>query len=198
MKVAICICTYRRPDGLRKLLEHINTLETTHTLSIAVADNDEVQQAGVKLIDQMRSELRWPVTAQAVPEQGISFSRNTAARLGLAADPELVAFIDDDEWPEPRWLDELVRVQQVTGADAVGGPTKPAFPEGVTESIRDNEYYGADMKLEDGSECQLEAAGNFLIRAATLRAAGPLFFHPDFARSGGEDLAFFMRLQQTG
>ena len=32
-----------------------------------------------------------------------------------------------------------------------------------------------------------EGAGNFMIRAETLRRLGPDFFHPDFAHSGGEE-----------
>jgi len=198
LKVAICICTFRRPDGLRKLLQHLGKLDAGPEVTIVVADNDDEQQEGIQLIDQMRPTLRWPIISAAVTEQGISYSRNTAAGLALETDPDLVAFIDDDEWPEPHWLNELIRVQQITGADAVGGPTNPAFPDGVNAETRSNDYYGADMKLPDASFCQLEAAGNFLIKAETLRNAGPLFFHPDFARSGGEDLAFFMRLQQSG
>jgi len=61
-----------------------------------------------------------------------------------------------------------------------------------------NPYFGADMGLADGVSCQLQAAGNFLIRADTLSTTTPQCFHPDFAHSGGEDLAFFTQLNQKG
>ena len=39
-KVVLCICTYRRPDGLRKLLEALPALENAPNLEVVVADND--------------------------------------------------------------------------------------------------------------------------------------------------------------
>lgn len=196
MKIAVCICTYRRPRGLANLLTHLQTLDTSDDIFIVVADNDFDRKEGLKTAESFIPDSRWPIYAEAVKDQGISFSRNTASRLALAHNPDLVAFIDDDEWPEPHWLAELVRIQSAHNADAVGGPTRPAFSDEVMQQTRDNPYFGADLDLPDGSPCQLEAAGNFLIKASTLREAGPLFFHPDFALSGGEDLAFFTLLQQ--
>lgn len=197
MKIAICICTYRRPEGLTHLLTKLQSLETTDDVTIVIADNDHDRQEGIQVAEKHRSHCRWPIVTEAVTEQGISHSRNTASRLALEIAPDLIAFIDDDEWPEPHWLSELVRVQALHNADAVGGPTRPVFSDDVDEKIRNNPYYGADLRLPDGSPCQLEAAGNFIIKASALRNAGPLYFHPDFALSGGEDLAFFTQLQQT-
>jgi len=80
----------------------------------------------------------------------------------------------------------------------VGGPTGSVFSENTPEELLQNPYFGADMNLADGASCQLQAAGNFLIRATTLATRTPQVFHPDFAHSGGEDLAFFTQLAQKG
>lgn len=197
MKVAICICTYRRPAGLKNLLDHLAQLETEANVVICVADNDSAGE-GLEVCNTLDADYRWPVFSTGVDQQGISYSRNAAASLALEQAPELVAFLDDDEWPEANWLTELVRVQSANDADAVGGPTLSVFPENTPEDTQQNAYYGADLNLPDGSACQLEAAGNFLIKADTLRSMSPEFFHPDFALSGGEDLAFFMKLKEAG
>lgn len=197
MKVALCICTFRRPEGLTNALEHVARLDFDGDLTVVVADNDSAGE-GLTVCQDIQSDYRWPLQMTAVSESGISYSRNAAATLALAEDPAFVAFLDDDEWPEPCWLKELLRVQAEQDADAVGGPTQSVFPEGTPENVRSNQYYGADLGVKDGSACQLEAAGNFLIRADSLRALGPQFFHPDFAQSGGEDLAFFMNLESQG
>ena len=197
MTIAVCICTFRRPDGLRNALEHVAKLDFDGELHVVVADNDAAGE-GLDVVEQLRDEYRWPLLSTAVSDSGISYSRNAAANLALTKSPEFIAFLDDDEWPNPDWLQELLRIQHEQDADAVGGPTLSVFPEGTPDTIRNNPYYGADLGMADGSACQLEAAGNFLIRTDKLRALGPEFFHPDFAKSGGEDLAFFMKLKNSG
>ena len=195
MKIAICICTFRRPEGLRNALEHVAKLSFDGELTVVVADNDAAGE-GLGVCKQLAADFRWPILSTAVSDSGISYSRNAAATLALTVNPDFVAFLDDDEWPEPEWLTELLRVQEQQDADAVGGPTLSVFPENTPESAKQNKYFGADLGLPDGSACQLEAAGNFLIKTSALKQLGPEFFHPAFAQSGGEDLAFFMSLKK--
>ena len=47
-------------------------------------------------------------------------ARNAA--LDNRRNADYVCFIDDDEVPDPRWLDELIRVQAEYDADVVTGP----------------------------------------------------------------------------
>lgn len=198
MNVALCICTFRRPEGLANLLDHLTRLDWSDELSIFVADNDSLDQQGHSLVQSLRADYRWPVSSSVVDRQGISFCRNHVVAMALKSAPDLVAFLDDDEWPTEQWLKELVRVQQATDAGAVGGPTLPEFPQGVSDYYRSNPYYGADERLPDGSECVLNAAGNFLIKASILSEMSPEVFSPEFALTGGEDLAFFYVIQQRG
>ena len=196
-RVAICICTYKRPDGLAKLLDQITRLTPATPDAVVVIDNHKGGEGAAvcsQLADSYPFELHYAIEA----EPGISYARNSAVSLALQQQPELIAFLDDDEWPEPNWLAELMRVQAATDADAVGGPTLSVFPPNSPESLTSNPYYGADMSIEDGSECQLQAAGNFIIKASTVSSMGPAFFRTEFAHSGGEDLAFFTTLAQKG
>ena len=143
MKVAICICTYRRPDGLSKLLDALQLLEFDGEVTVAVADNDAALE-GMAVCKALPETYRWPVHTTTVEKQGISHSRNAAANLALQSDPDFIAFLDDDEWPDPQWLKELVRVQQDKDADAVGGPTLSVFPEGTDESYKTNPSYNTE------------------------------------------------------
>ena len=74
----------------------------------------------------------------------------------------------------------------------------PVFPLDTDPSLLSNPYYGADLKLPDGCACELQAGGNFLIKASVLQQYSPTFFHEDFAHSGSEDLAFFTQLARDG
>lgn len=197
MNVVLCICTYRRPESLAKLLEALCSLHLDVNLSIVVSDNDESKQ-GVAVATSLRPDYPFSIHAISELNAGISAARNSATSKALTLNPDLVAFLDDDEWPEPQWLKELMRIQEEKNADLVGGPTQPVFPEGTADHLLNNNYYGADLDLPDGSFCRLEAGGNFLIRASVLEQYAPTFFHPSFAHSGGEDLAFFTLLAQDG
>lgn len=227
MSIVVAICTYRRPDGLRRLLDGLCELELADgsrpALDIVVVDSDAAGQEGLRACKALPANYPFPVHTAVASEPGISPARNAAClkalsvtalsqrqderpaipreeRQSLPEQPEdaLIAFLDDDEWPSRTWLAELLRVQQSTGADAVGGPTRSVFPEGSDPALARIPYYGADMYLPDGAACTLQAGGNFLIRARTLARLGPGFFHSDFAESGSEDLAFFMQLAALG
>lgn len=196
-KIVLCICTYRRPLGLRKLLESLPSLEAASNMEIVVVDNDADLQ-GLAVCQSLGNNYPYPVHALSQLEPGISSARNVATTEALRHNPELVAYLDDDEWPEPQWLSELMRIQAGHHADVVGGPTRPQFPDGTARELLDNPYFGADLGLPDGSECQLQAGGNFLIRACVLQTMAPIFFRPEFSHSGGEDLAFFTQLALQG
>lgn len=193
----LCVCTYRRPAGIQNLLEHLCKLENPGDLSVVVVDNDAAG-AGKQVCDSLPASYPFRVHSRIEKRPGIVFARNAALNLALSLDAEFIAFLDDDEWPSPQWLSELRRVQKQTNADAVGGPTQTVFPDNTRDVVKQNPYYGADLNLPEGAECKLEAAGNFLLRAATARQFAPEFFHQDFANSCGEDLAFFTQLEQSG
>lgn len=197
MNTVLCVCTYRRPEGLRKLLESLTTLSGTDDMQIVVVDN-HADGEGAAVCQQLPSDYPFKVHALVEPQAGISPARNKVVNTALTLNPTFLAFLDDDERPSTDWLSELLRVQSRTGADVVGGPTLSEFPPNVDEAVKQNPYFGADLNIADMAACQLQAAGNFLIKAEVIAPMGPTFFHPAFAQSGGEDLAFFTQLAKNG
>jgi len=200
MKVILAVCTFRRPDGLERLLRAVAALDALprgHQLHAVVVDNDAGGE-GLATVHRLDDVLPFPVRAVAALEPGLSAARNRAVKEALRDAPDLIVFLDDDEWPEPGWLNALLAVQARCDSDAVGGPTRSVFPAGASPAQTGNAYYGADMGLPDGAPCVLQAGGNVLVRASALAALGTEPFDPAFARSGGEDLAFFTALARRG
>lgn len=195
--VVLCICTCRRPDGLRRLLEAVDSLDYDDSLTVVVVDNDAGRE-GMRVCGEISETFRWPLTAVHELRAGISYARNHAVRMALDMRPRLIAMLDDDEWPDRQWLREIVGVLDTTGADVVGGPVLPSFPPGAQLGPQLADYYEVDMHVPDGAPCVLFAAGNFLARVDCFRALMPEPFDPEFAESGGEDLVFFSRLEQRG
>jgi len=197
VKTVICICTYKRPDGIQSLLNALTQLQDGSGIEICVVDNDAAGE-GAAVCHSLPADYPFTVHAMVEPQAGISPARNKVVSHALTLNPDYLAFLDDDERPEPQWLSELLRVQSTTGADVVGGPTLSEFPADVPDSVRRNPYFGADLGFADGQSCQLQAAGNFLIKSEVIQTMAPTFFHPAFAHSGGEDLAFFTQLAKNG
>jgi len=197
MKIVLGVCTYRRPVELRKLLDALPLLNGNPDLHVVVADNDDAGE-GRAVCSALPADYPFNVISISVSSSGISAVRNTLTNKALSLNPDIVVFLDDDEWPEPQWLSELLRVQAQYNADLVGGPTRPVFPDSADPELLENPYYGADLNLPDGSVCQLQAGGNFLAKASVLEPYSPAFFLEAFSHSGSEDLAFFSKLAQDG
>ena len=195
VEVIVAIPTFRRPKGLARLLDALAKLETSANVRVLVADNDAEQHLGFDLCQQMRKNYRWPLVSIIAPERGIAQVRNSLVAHALD-DPRIqfVAMLDDDEWPSPRWLDELLRTQRATKADAVEGAIASVF-EGETLTRFDGV---ASHRGASGPVGKLEGAGNILLSRSCLENMTRPWFDPAFALTGGEDKDFFVRLVRAG
>src|SRR3984893_17792103 len=99
--VSVWICTYRRPQLLKRLLQTLEKQEThgLFTFSIVVADNDGRRSAEA-LVSDFAADAAIAVTYCVEPQQNISLARNKAIANAIG---DFIAFIDDDESPAKRW-----------------------------------------------------------------------------------------------
>ena len=95
-------------------------LPTNLPTTVLVIDNDPEASAR-PIVERLAGTLR-PGLVRYVhePKPGIAAARNRALRE--AASSALLVFIDDDEVPSERWLEQLVDLQRSSGAAAVVGP----------------------------------------------------------------------------
>lgn len=199
--VAICICTYRRPAGLRRLLEGLAAQAfpdtPAPTISVVVTDNEGNPESR-DICDGFR-QTGLSLTYNHEPRQGISHARN-ACLDNLPAGTDFVAMIDDDESPDSHWLNHLLLAQSHTAADIVVGPTLPAFEEGVADWIRASGFFAKPENPECYADLQPDppaATCNVLVKAEIFSDAG-MRFDPRLALSGGEDKLLFQDLKLRG
>lgn len=198
MKLAVCICTHRRPQGLRRLLEALEPLAQQQDFEIFVVDN-HLERQGLDTINELqKTAYSVPIHSAQVSSGGISQARNCVLQMAIDANATHAALIDDDEWPSAQWLQQLLAVQEIDDADAVGGPTRAVFETDAAPALQQCIYYGADLKLADNAPCTLQACGNVLLKLQALKQLKPPYFDPSLGLSGGEDLQFFMRLENAG
>jgi len=95
--ISVCICTYKRPHFLKRLLEELACQDTSglFTYSIVVADNDHLQSAKA-VVGDFAAASSIPITYCVEPRQNIALAQNKAIEN---ANGGFVAFIDDDEFP---------------------------------------------------------------------------------------------------
>jgi glycogen synthase len=111
--VSIVINTYNRARSLRQTLESLRQLDYPNFEVVVVngpSDDDT---------DLLLSEYADWVKAGFCEHRNLSESRNIGIRLAAG---DLVAFIDDDAYPDPAWLDVLVEGFDTDEIAAVGGP----------------------------------------------------------------------------
>ena len=196
--VYLCIPTFRRPDGLRKLLTHVERLTYPGAIDVIVVDNDGDGRAGAAAVAQIAPTFRLPLTGIVEPRRGHTYAYNRAFQhaCGASPAPDFIAVLDDDEYPDPNWLTEMIRVADAYDADIVGGPVFPVFDE-PDHWLAKSGFY-APSRNHTGPVSMIYGAGSMLIRRSVLTQYLDEPFHHAFAFTGGSDYDFFWRCRNDG
>ena len=195
--VVIGIPTFRRPDGLRRLLQSLAGLNTRRAPIIVVADNEGADGDGSRVAAETAlADYRFDLRAIPVPARGIANARNALMdeafdRIGA----DLVAMVDDDEIVEPGWLDALVDMAARTGADIVGGEVRPKF-EVIAPPWTDGVWLYRRKVPPPGPTDSLFGTGNILLARSLLDKASGCRFDRNFL--AGEDTEFLFRVRSQG
>lgn len=198
MLVSVCIATYQRPEGLKRLLDGLNELTfnkcETPTIEVIVVDND-VHGSAASVWETARTGFKWVLKYNVEPQRGISYVRNKAV-FCVNENASFIAFIDDDEVPAPSWLDELLYVQKTYNADVVSGPIVSRFLEKDVPNWVIKGKFFEWRRYPTGHPLQVAFTNNVIVRLEIFQKIGA--FDDRFALTGGEDSHFFMRVYRRG
>ncbi|MBZ5723510.1 MAG: glycosyltransferase family 2 protein [Acidobacteriia bacterium] len=192
--ICVCICTYRRPDLLPRLLAELDHQDTRgkFTYSIVVVDNDQSRSAE-NVVSAFARATAVAVRYCVEPRQNIALARNKAVEN---ASGDFIAFIDDDEFPTSRWLLTLFETCTRYDVDGVLGPVKPHFDEEPPTWVLKGRFYdrptyptGSVIAWRQGR------TGNVLLKLPILTGFTQPF-RPEFRT--GEDQDFFRRMIERG
>lgn len=196
-QIDICICSYQRPLFLERLLKKIGELKTdgSFVYSVVIVDNDASESAR-EVVSRASRDASFSIEYNVEPERSISRARNMLVDRSRG---DLIAFIDDDEFPDKNWLLFHYQALLASGADGVLGPVLPHFnqppPKWLPKSgLVDRRRFPTYSRMEDPRYLR---TGNVLLwRRLFIEDGGG--FDPKYGKSGGGDAVFFRQMIQKG
>jgi len=183
-RISVVVCTYNGSRTIRDSLEGLEKVDYPNFETIVVDDGstdhtaDIVGEYDVRLI---RTENR-----------GLSNARNEGL---AAATGEIIAYLDDDAYPDPHWLKYLGATFAATSHAGVGGPNIAPSGGGQIADCVANAPGGPIHVLISDREAEHIPGCNMAFRKTCLEAIGG--FDPQF-RVAGDDVDMCWRLQERG
>lgn len=194
--ISMCICTYRRPEGIRRALTSLIDTDAPAgwNIEFIVVDNDAEHSASevVAAVKASRPSADVHYFVETVP--GVSHARN---RCLNEANGSILTFIDDDEYVDQSWLVNLVLALETYKADAVFGPVIPEFSSTPPEWIElTGMHRRARFPTGSAVEWRNAQTNNVALRRSLLNNGRQ--FSVEFAKTGGEDSQFFAKASAEG
>jgi len=194
LSVAVVIATFNRAGFVRTCLEHL--------------DRQTRPAQRVVVVDASADDRTRTVVSQF---EGVEYRRNdkgrgataTSRALGLEGlDEDVVAFIDDDAFAEPTWLEELMEAYVDDRVMAVGGRAINDQPEEAGEGLGEiglllpNGQLTGWFAADPGRAVEVDhmLGANMSVRLAAVRSLGGIRdFYPGTCLREETDIALRMR-----
>lgn len=197
-KVAVCVITCFRPDGLQRLLEGLVAQKFVKNappdLHLAIVDNDAAGSARL-ICEEFKAKYNLKLEYDIEEQRGIPFARNHCVDM-VKDKVDFIAIIDDDEVPAHDWLDELIAAQREFNADILTGPVKSYFMEQTEEWLFS--FFGSG-NLPNGKNLKNKFG---YVYTSNLYARAELFqhirFEEQFRSNGSDDTHLFMQVYDQG
>lgn len=181
-KVSVVVCSYNGAETLRGTLEGIERLAYPNVEAIVVDDgstDDTAAIARAYAARLIRTENR-----------GLGSARNTGL---YAATGKIVAYIDDDAYPDPHWLHYLAHSYQTSDFVGMGGPNLLPAEDGPVAECVANAPGGPTHVLLSDREAEHIPGCNMSFRREALLAVGG--FDPRY-RAAGDDVDICWRVRE--
>ena len=183
-KISIVVCSYNGAATIRDTLDGIASLDYSSFETIVVNDGSTDSTAEIA--------AQYDVKLINTVNQGLGQARNEGL---AAATGEIVAYIDDDAYPQPLWLKYLADAFRRSPHACMGGPNLVPPEDGwIGQCVADSPGGPLHVLLTDDIAEHVPGC-NMAFRRARLAEIGG--FDPLF-RAAGDDVDVCWRLQEKG
>ncbi len=119
--ISVVICTRDRPEQLASCLDHLGRQDYPD-YEVVVVDNAPTGDGVRAVVEARQSRPKYRYVAE--PRAGLSWARNAGV---ATASGEVIAFLDDDDEPDPHWLAGLAcGFARSPDTGCITGPVVPA------------------------------------------------------------------------
>jgi len=183
-KVSVVVCTHNGEATLAQCLERAAELTYPDFELIVVDDGSTDGSADV-------ARARGATLVQT-DHRGLSYARNAGVRR---ANGEIVAFLDDDAYPDADWLHYVAASLRANDHAGMGGPNIPPEDDGLIADCVAAAPGGPIHVLISDREAEHLPGCNMAFRKSALQDIGG--FDERF-RVAGDDVDVCWRLQESG
>ena len=183
-RISVVLCSFNGERTIRDTCEGLAKLEYPDFEVIVVDDGSTDATA------EIARDYRFRVIS--TKNHGLASARNTGLQ---AATGEIVAYIDDDAYPDRDWLRYLAHTFMSTGYAGVGGPNVAPPGDGLIADCVANAPGGPVHVLLTDSEAEHIPGCNMAFRREALEDIGG--FDSQF-RTAGDDVDVCWRLRERG
>ena len=183
-RASVVVCSYNGARTIRDTLEGLARLEYPNFEVIVINDGS------TDATPQIAAE--YDVRLISTENRGLSAARNTGWQTAAG---EIVAYIDDDAYPDLHWLHYLAYRFMTGDWVGVGGPNIAPPGDGPIADCVANAPGGPVHVLVSDIEAEHIPGCNMAFRRDALAAVGG--FDPRY-RTAGDDVDLCWRLQERG
>ena len=193
-KILIGVCTYNRPKMLEECLTSLakQDIPPNTEITFCIADNNSDSKHNIESITkQTLNQLSYKYLF--VQARGISFARNAILECAIETNSDFIIFIDDDEYADANWVQNLHNKIKNSDADVVQGKVINILPENTPPLIKQAWV----TEHEEDTPLKHVATNNVIFNKKLINEWN-LRFREELALTGGEDLDFFLRAKNHG
>jgi GT2 family glycosyltransferase len=183
-KISVVVCTYNGSRTIEQCLVGLLKLDYPDFEIIVIDDGSSDSTASIV--------SKYPVRMIQTTNQGLSAARN---RGMMEAKGEIIAYIDDDAYPDPHWLSYVAIAFDETTLASIGGPNLVPSEDGFIAQCVAHAAGGPIHVLLSDKEAEHIPGCNMAFRKDALKSIGG--FDPQF-RIAGDDVDLCWRLKNAG
>lgn len=182
--ISVVVCSYNGSSTIRDTMEGLLKVDYPNYEVIVVNDGSTDKTAEIV--------SKYPFKLISTRNQGLSSARNTGL---YRASGEIVAYIDDDAYPDPHWLKYLAYAYHNSNHVGIGGPN--LAPEGdgpIADCVANAPGGPVHVLIDDEIAEHIPGCNMSFKRDALLAIDG---FDPIY-RAAGDDVDVCWRIQNNG